>query len=99
MDKTLTEQYIKQGKIVKGMNTVEAARAGGAYFFRVIADSEVWGEDADPYIVIKAQADKPDNSQIWMTFSNTTQFDTNKPESFQVEFKKGKVVNIIRRLK
>ena len=90
------KKAIEEKKIINGMDTVEAAKAGGAYFFRVTADLDIWDEDIDPNIVIKAQAQKPDNSKIWMTFQNTTQFDTKKPQTFQVEFQKGRVVKITR---
>jgi len=90
------KKAIEQKKIIEGMDTVQASLAGGAYFFRVIADSKVWDKDIDPNIVIKAQVQKPDNSKIWMTFQNTTQFDTKKPQTFQVEFQRGRVVKITR---
>ena len=93
------KKAIEEKKIIVGMNTVEAAKAGGSYFFRVIADPKVWDEDTDPNIVIKAQVEKPDDSKIWMTFQNTTQFNTKKPQTFQVEFKKGRVVKITRIIK
>jgi len=94
--KKIMKTSIEHGKIINGMNTLQASLAGGAYFFRVIADSDIWDKDIDPNIVIKAQVDKPDNSKIWMTFQNTTQYLTKEPESFQVEFQKGKVVKIAR---
>ncbi len=81
-------------KITIGMNTHEASLAGGAYFFRVIADENVWDKDTDPNIIIKTQATKPDNSQIWMTFQNATQYAEKGLQTFQVEFQKGKVVGI-----
>ena len=86
---------IEKGKIIPGMNTLEAAKAGGAYFFRVIADESVWGKDADPYLVIQAQAEHPDNSRIWMTFQNDTQYSGRGIQTFQVRFEKGLVVDIV----
>jgi hypothetical protein len=88
------KKNIKLGKIVKGMNTLQASLAGGAYFFRVVADPDVWDKDTDPNIIIKAQIENPDNSQIWMTFQNNTQYKKKGIQAFQVEFQKGKVVDI-----
>ena len=88
------KEAIKQKMVVNGMDTAQAAQAGGAYFFRVIADPKVWDEDIDPHIVIRAQVEKPDDSKIWMTFQNTTQFNTEKPQTFQVEFQRGRVIKI-----
>lgn len=81
-------------QITLGMNTREASLAGGAFFYRVIADETVWDKDTDPTIIIKTQATKPDNSQIWMTFQNATQFPEKGMQTFQVEFQRGKVVDI-----
>ena len=94
MIKKQIKQRIQQGIIIEGMNTYEASLAGGAYFFRVIADEEVWDKDTDPNIIIKAQVESPDNSQIWMTFQNSTQYHEKGIQTFQVEFQKGKVVDI-----
>lgn len=88
------KRNIEQGKVIDGMNTLQASLAGGAYFFRVIADPDVWKEDIDPNIVIKAQPTHPDNSQIWMTFQNTTQYQEKKTQTFQVKFEQGKVIDI-----
>jgi len=81
-------------QITLGMNTREASLAGGAYFYRVIADEDVWDKDTDPTIIIKTQATHPDNSQIWMTFQNVTQYPEKGIQTFQVEFQHGKVVLI-----
>ncbi|MDD4855917.1 MAG: hypothetical protein PHQ22_10170 [Sulfuricurvum sp.] len=81
-------------QITIGMNTHEASLVGGAYFYRVIADEDVWDKDTDQNIIIKTQVIKPDNSQIWMTFQNTTQYPDKGLQTFQVEFQKGKVVDI-----
>ncbi|OHD97341.1 MAG: hypothetical protein A3K14_01295 [Sulfurimonas sp. RIFCSPLOWO2_12_FULL_36_74] len=89
-----TTQALSKNQITIGMNTHEASLAGGAYFYRVIADEDVWDKDTDPNIIIKTQATKPDNSQIWMTFQNATQYPDEGIQTFQVEFQKGKVVNI-----
>ncbi len=89
-----TTQALSENQITLGMNTNEASLAGGAYFFRVIADENVWDKDTDPNIIIKTQVTKPDNSQIWMTFQNETQYPDKGLQTFQVEFQKGKIVDI-----
>ncbi|AFV96912.1 MULTISPECIES: hypothetical protein [unclassified Sulfuricurvum] len=89
-----TTQSLSKKQITLGMNTIEASLAGGAYFYRVIADEEVWDKDTDPNIIIKTQATQPDNSQIWMTFQNATQYPEKGVQTFQVEFQHGKVISI-----
>lgn len=84
----------KMTEITLGMNPYEAHLAGGAYAFRVIADPKHWKEDADPYNVIQAQTLNPDDSQIWMTFQNETQYPNEGLQAFQVTFQQGKVVEI-----
>jgi len=88
------KKSIEQEKVVNGMNTLHASLAGGAYFFRVIADPDIWEDGIDPNIVIKAQVEKPDNSQIWMTFQNITQYKEKEVQTFQVAFEQGKVTSI-----
>lgn len=88
------KKSIEEEKVINGMNTFQASLAGGAYFFRVIADPDVWEKDIDPNIVIKAQVNKPDNSKIWMTFQNTTQYKEKEKQTFQVAFEQGKVTDI-----
>lgn len=87
-------QSIAQKKIINGMNTLHASLAGGAYFFRVIADEDIWDKDTDPNIIIKAQVNKPDNSKIWMTFQNSTQYKEKDKQAFRVIFEQGKVIDI-----
>ena len=88
------QKSIQQKQVKKGMNPYEAHLAGGAYAFRVIADPKHWKEDADPYHVIQAQTLHPDDSQIWMTFQNETQYPNEGLQTFQVTFQQGKVVEI-----
>lgn len=90
----IIQKSIKQKRVIKGMNTIESNLAGGAYFYKVIGDEEIWDKNTDPNIIIKAQSTKPDNSQIWMTFQNETQYPDKGIQTFQVEFQRGKVINI-----
>ena len=86
---------IQLGTIIKGMNTHEAASAGGSYFFRVNPDKNIWEQGVDPNIVIQAQVARPDNSQISMTFKNDTQYPTLGTQTFKVNFEQGRVKEII----
>ena len=91
------EQYrdpILRGRIEIGMTPFEAKLAGGAFAFKVIADAARWPKNSDPYKVMWAQSSHPDNSEIWMTFKNSTQFLDESEHIFRVHFWHGKVVEI-----
>lgn len=81
-------------QIVIGMSPYEAYLAGGAFAFRVIADLDKWKVNEDPYNIMWAQSTHPDNSQIWMTFKNTSQFSTSIEAVFRVFFQNGKAIEI-----
>jgi hypothetical protein len=87
-------ESIYQQKIVVGMSPYEAKLAGGSYFFRVDADTDKWPSNADPYVVIARQELHPDNSKLWFTFRNKTQFDSGEPVAFTVYFEHGRVKSI-----
>lgn len=82
--------------VVIGMTPYEAHHAGGAFFFKVIADPTCWGKNADPYQVMWAQSQRPDDSQIWMTFKNAVQYPEEGEQTFRIRFQRGKVVEIER---
>lgn len=86
--------FILNGQIKIGMTPFEAKAAGGAFFYRVDADQKKWPVDADPYKVMWAQSNHPDDSKIWMTFKNSTQFPSESEQMFRVYFERGKVVSI-----
>lgn len=88
------QEYIKSGQVVLGMTPYEAYLAGGAFAFKVVADSEVWGLNPDPYDVMWKQSTHPDRSQIWMTFKNTTQYATEGVQTFRVFFENGLLTQI-----
>jgi len=46
-----------------------------------------WENNADPYNVMWAQSTQADDSQIWMTFENATQYPAEGKQSFRVFFK------------
>ncbi len=85
---------ILRGQIELGMTPFEAKLAGGAFFYKVDADQAVWPEHPDPFKVMWAQSLAPDNSEIWMTFSNATQFPGEPEGAFRVHFQHGKAVDI-----
>lgn len=88
---------ILYGQIEPGMNTLEAKLAGGAFFYRVIIDKEVWSDSANPLEVISRQVIKPDNSKIEMTFRNATQFpELENIKIFKIIIELGVVKHIIR---
>lgn len=89
-----TQKNILDQKVTLGMSPYEARLAGGAFFFKVIADPENWPENSDPYNVMWTQSTHPDNSQIWMTFETATQFPHEGRQRFQVYFLQGKAIEI-----
>ena len=80
--------------ITLGMTPSEARDAGGAFFFKVTADPTKWPSNPDPYHVMSAQSQHPDDSQIWMTFKNSAQYPFESEQTFRVHFLRGKAVKI-----
>ena len=87
-------QPILDGRVTLGMTPYEAKLAGGAFAFKVIADKTRWPADADPWKVMWRQSIEADDSEIWMTFKNATQFPGEGERVFRVHFKRGKAVDI-----
>lgn len=87
-------QSILDGVVLLGMTPFEARLAGGAFAYKVVADKTKWPEQSDPLKVMWAQSMQPDNSEIWMTFMNSTQLPGGKENSFQVSFQNGHAVKI-----
>lgn len=88
------QEKILAEQIILGMTPYDAYLAAGAFAFKVIADPAKWGKNADPYKVMWAQSTSPDDSQIWMTFENETQYPSEGKQFFRVFFKQGKAVEI-----
>jgi hypothetical protein len=87
---------IEEHKVIVGMTPQEAAQAAAAaYVYKVKADPERWPRGSDPRIVIARQTLEPDNSEITLTFSNKTQFDSAEPMPFRVEIRQGRVTDIV----
>lgn len=89
-------QAILDGQVTLGMTPYEAKLAGGAFAFKVIADKARWPTGADPFKVMWRQSIEADDSEIWMTFKNATQFPGEGARVFRVHFKRGKAVEIER---
>lgn len=87
---------ILSGIVVVGMTPFEARLAGGAFAFKVVADKARWSPNADPYKVMWTQSTHPDDSKIWMTFKNITQFLSQSECSFRVYFEHGHAIKIER---
>lgn len=88
------QQSILDGVISIGMTPFEAQMARGAFSYRVIADKSVWPQGSDPLKVMWAQSIKADNSEIWMTFKNTSQFLDGSGAPIRVHFRSGRVVSV-----
>lgn len=85
---------ILQGVVTLGMSPFEARLAGGAFQYRVAADSTRWPEHSDPLKVMWAQSVQADNSEIIMIFTNALQYPGQGEKSFRVYFDKGTSVKI-----
>jgi hypothetical protein len=85
---------ILKGFIEIGMTPLEVVVAGGAFSFKVSSDSAQWANHTDPYKIMWAQSVRPDNSEIWMTFKNSTQFPGESESLFRVYIKHGQAVEI-----
>lgn len=83
-------------QIIIGMAPYDAYLAGGAFAFKVQADPAKWPSNTDPYKVMWSQSLEPDNSEIWMTFQNKTQFPGEGKQSFRVYVRNGKAAQIER---
>lgn len=88
------QEKILANQVVLGMAPYDAYLAAGAFAFKVIADPAKWKSNADPYQVMWAQSLQPDDSQIWMTFRNDTQYAGEGAVSFRVFCRGGRVLEI-----
>jgi hypothetical protein len=76
------------------MTPFEAKLAGGSFAFKVVADTSRWAVNADPYNVMWTQSIMPDESEIWMTFKNKSQYPDEYERVFRVYFRRGKAIKI-----
>lgn len=87
-------QTIVNGVVVKGMTPYEAYLAGGQFAYKVSADEEVWPAGSDPMRVMWMQTHQPDNSEIIMSFKNSTQFKSDEPVAFKAVIEQGLVIRV-----
>jgi hypothetical protein len=87
-------QSVLDGVVLIGMTPFEAKLAGGAFAYKVVADKAKWPEHSDPFKVMWAQSMQADNSKIWMTFKNNSQFFEGGETAFRVHFEHGRAVEI-----
>jgi hypothetical protein len=87
-------QSILDGVVLLGMTPLEARSAGGAFFYKVSADPKRWAANSDPLKVMWAQSTQADDSEIWMTFKNRSQFLSANDVMFRVYFEQGRAVRI-----
>ena len=90
-------ESILNGVITLGMTPFEAKLAGGAFAYLVNADRKKWPSGTNPLRILWAQSLNPDDSEITMTFQNTTQYSSEQPIQFSVKFKKGIAVEVIKK--
>jgi len=77
-----------------GMDPYMARLAGGVCSFKITPDREKWHPGANPYQVMDAQSLHPDNSEIWLTFQNDTQYPGRGLTTFTVLLVNGRVAKI-----
>lgn len=87
-------ESILDGVVLIGMTPFEARLAGGAFAYKVVADKAKWPEHSDPLKVMWAQSMQADDSEIWMTFENASQFSGDNEATFRVYFERGWAVKI-----
>ena len=76
------------------MTPFEARLAGGAFTYKVVVDKTKWPEHSDPLKVMWAQSMQADNSEILMTFKNSSQFLGDNDATFRVYFEHGRAIRI-----
>jgi hypothetical protein len=89
---------IRRRVVIVGMCPFEVFAAAGmpVGIYEVTPDPKKWRFDIAPPVIINAQCEKPDDSIIWLSFRNKTQYATTEPVLFHVRFEKGRAVLITR---
>ncbi len=86
---------IRDGVVVLGMCPAQAVAAAGEPGPSFVErDPTRWTERSDPAAIVDAQCKRPDRSVIELTFSNTSQFDSQEPVVFHVRFLGGRATRI-----
>ena len=81
-------------QVAVGMDPYMARLAGGSYSFKVIADPGNWSPGTHPQQVMDAQSLRPDDSEIWLTFNNDTQYPGEGVVNFRVYISCGRVKSV-----
>lgn len=87
-------EAILASRVIKGMTPYDVHLAVGAFCFRVMADPKVWGEAANPWDVMWAQTQHPDQSEILLVFESASQQPELGARRFQVFIRGGKALSI-----
>ena len=85
---------ILESRVIPGMTPYDVHLAVGAFAFRVIADSKVWSENANPWDVMWAQTQHPDQSEILLVFTSGVQDTALGLRRFQAFIKGGKALSV-----
>jgi hypothetical protein len=85
---------ILAGRVIKGMTPYDVHLAVGAFCFRVMADPKVWTEGANPWDVMWAQTQHPDQSEILLLFDSACQQPEAGMQRFQVFIRGGKALSV-----
>ncbi len=80
--------------VVPGMTPYDVHLAVGTFSFKVIADRSKWPEAANPWDVLWAQSEVPDQSEIWLMFESDIQIPDTPDQRFCAHIKGGVVLAI-----
>lgn len=85
---------ILANRVVPGMTPYDVHLAVGAFSFKVSADRSKWPEGANPWDVLWAQSEAPDQSAIWLMFESDIQIPDTPGQRFCAHVKGGVVVMV-----
>jgi hypothetical protein len=89
-----TRDAILSNLVIPGMTPYDVHLAVGAFSFKVIADRSKWPEAANPWDVLWAQSETPDQSEIWLMFESGLQIPDTPDQRFCAHVKGGVVVAV-----
>ena len=85
---------IENKKVILVMCTMDAIAAAGRPLYKIGKTDPKWPKSFNPIQVISSQCSSPDSSEIWLKFSNFSQYETSESVMFTVKFTKGRVTKI-----
>ena len=88
------QEAILSNRVILGMTPYDVHLAVGAFAFKVVADKSKWPDGANPWDVMWAQTQHPDQSEIWLTFESDIQLPDQPGQNFRVYIKGGKAQTI-----